>query len=82
LFVQRALFQAVGGFPVIPLMEDIALSKRLKRYAPPLCITPPLKTSSRRWESRGIWRTIGLMWWLRLAYWWGVSPETLVARYR
>jgi rSAM/selenodomain-associated transferase 2 len=82
LFVQRALFESVGGFPGLPLMEDIALSKRLKRVAPMRCIRrPALVTSSRRWEEKGIWRTVLLMWRLRLAYALGDEPATIAARY-
>lgn len=82
LFVRRELFERIGGFPDIPLMEDIALSRRLKRAAAPVCLRERLVTSSRRWERNGIVRTILLMWRLRFAYWLGVSPERLAAQYR
>jgi rSAM/selenodomain-associated transferase 2 len=82
LFVERALFEAVGGFPDIPLMEDVALCKRLKRQGAPLCLRSRVVTSSRRWEERGVLRTIGLMWGLRAAYAAGVSPERLARLYR
>ena len=82
IFVRRPLFERVGGFPDIPLMEDIALSRRLKREAAPICLRERLVTSSRRWEQRGVARTILLMWRLRLAYWLGVSPERLAAHYQ
>ena len=81
LFVRRDLFNQIGGYADIPLMEDIELSKRLKRISPPACIRQPLTTSSRRWQTRGVLRTIGLMWWLRLQYWAGVSPAKLVKKY-
>ena len=78
IFVAREAFAAVGGFPELPLMEDIALSKALRRYAPPHCIRKPrLLTSSRRWEEHGILRTILLMWRLRLAYLLGIAPHRL-----
>lgn len=77
IFMRRSLYKQVAGFPDIPLMEDIALSRRLKRFSRPLCIHTPVITSSRRWEQGGIVRTILLMWGLRLAYALGVSPETL-----
>jgi len=77
MFVTRAAFAAVGGFPALALMEDIALSKRLKRVSPPLCLRTRIVTSGRRWESRGVVRTIVLMWWLRLRYFLGASPEHL-----
>ncbi len=82
IFVRRKAFTAVGGFPDQPLMEDIALSQRLKRLGPPVCLRHRVLTSGRRWESQGPWRTILLMWRLRLDYWRGVPAEALAARYR
>ena len=82
IFLPRYQFERLGGFPSQPLMEDIALSQTLKREGPPACIDVPLITSSRRWEQRGILRTILLMWWLRFAYWVGVSPQRLAQWYR
>ncbi|MBL4609295.1 MAG: glycosyltransferase family 2 protein [Pseudomonas sp.] len=81
IFVRRDLFNRLGGYADIPLMEDIELSKRLKRISPPACIRQPLTTSSRRWQTRGVLSTIVLMWWLRLQYWAGVSPAKLVKKY-
>jgi len=81
IFVQKSLYNKVQGFPEIPLMEDISLSQKLKRFSSPVCIRTPVITSSRRWEEYGIIRTILLMWGLRLAYALGVSPETLKKRY-
>jgi rSAM/selenodomain-associated transferase 2 len=77
MFATRAAFAAAGGFPALALMEDVALSKRLKRVSPPLCLRSRATTSGRRWESRGVVRTIVLMWWLRLRYVLGASPERL-----
>jgi rSAM/selenodomain-associated transferase 2 len=82
VFVRRDWFRAVGGFPEIPLMEDVALSRALKRRGRPLCLSAPVLTSSRRWETRGVWRTILLMWRLRLAYSLGADPARLAERYR
>ena len=81
MFVTRETFDAVGGFPAIELMEDIELSRRLKRISPPLCLRARVITSGRRWQSRGVLRTIVLMWRLRLAYFFGASPESLARRY-
>jgi rSAM/selenodomain-associated transferase 2 len=81
IFVTRTLFTAAGGFPDISLMEDIELSKRLKRFGPPLCLNHCIVTSGRRWEKRGVLRTILLMWRLRLAYWLGADPRRLAVRY-
>ncbi len=80
-FVRREVFSALGGFPDQPLMEDIELSKRLKRRGPPACLRQRVLTSGRRWESQGAWRTIFLMWRLRFDYWRGVPVEALAARY-
>lgn len=82
LFMTRGAFEAVGGFAPIALMEDIDISKRLKRLAPPCCLHLKVTTSARRWEKRGVWVTIFLMWRLRLAYFLGASPEALARRYR
>lgn len=81
IFVTRAAFEAVGGFPPIPLMEDVALSKALRRQARPVCLSGPILTSSRRWEENGILRTILLMWRLRLAYALGADPRRLADLY-
>lgn len=81
IFVRKPLFDALGGFPAIPLMEDIALSRRLKDIHGPLRIARPATASSRRWEDKGIWRTIALMWRLRLAFFLGADPHELVRRY-
>lgn len=77
IFVRRELFEVAGGFPEIDLMEDIALSKTLKRFGRPLCLRQRVVTSSRRWEENGIFRTILKMWYLRLAYFWGADPKRL-----
>jgi len=81
IFMTRAAFEQVGGFPPIPLMEDIAISKRLKGLGRPLCLRGPALTSSRRWEQNGVWRTVLLMWRLRLAYFLGADPARLARQY-
>lgn len=81
IFVQKKLFETVGGFPEIDLMEDISLSKFLKRNGAPLCLRQQVITSSRRWEKYGILRTILLMWCLRLAYFLGANPKNLARFY-
>ncbi|MBX9777916.1 MAG: TIGR04283 family arsenosugar biosynthesis glycosyltransferase [Xanthobacteraceae bacterium] len=82
IFAKRDAFDAAGRFPDIPLMEDIALSKRLKRVSRPLCLRARAVTSGRRWETHGVFRTILLMWRLRLAYFFGADPAALAGRYR
>lgn len=82
MFVNRAIFHDLGGFPEIAIMEDIALSKKLIELSPPVCLREKVITSSRRWEQHGIGRTILLMWVLRLLYFFGVSPERLARWYR
>jgi len=81
IFVTRAAFESVGGFPSIPLMEDIALSTRLKRISRPLCLRACVATSARRWQAHGVLATVFLMWRLRLAYFLGADPVRLARRY-
>ncbi|APE30186.1 glycosyl transferase [Halomonas aestuarii] len=81
LFMTREAFEAAGGFPDQPLMEDIEMSRRLKRLSPPACLGEKVTTSGRRWERQGAWRTILLMWRLRWRYWRGASPDDLARDY-
>ncbi|WP_246124966.1 TIGR04283 family arsenosugar biosynthesis glycosyltransferase [Exilibacterium tricleocarpae] len=81
LFVRRDLFRQLGGFPAIPLMEDVAMSKQLRRLSAPHIEAQPVVTSSRRWERRGVAKTVALMWWLRLAYFFGRDPGRLAKIY-
>jgi rSAM/selenodomain-associated transferase 2 len=81
MFVRRDLFDQVGGFPDLPLMEDIALSRLLKRHGRPACLRERVITSARRWERHGVWRTVLLMWRLRAAYFLGADPRQLAIRY-
>jgi len=81
IFVRRDAFQAAGGFAEIPLMEDIALCKRLKRVSRPLCLSERVVTSGRRWEKNGVLNTMVLMWRLRLAYFFGADPNELARQY-
>jgi rSAM/selenodomain-associated transferase 2 len=78
IFVRRADFP---GFPDIALMEDVALSKTMKRVSPPACLRQRVVSSARRWERDGVARTVLLMWRLRLAYWRGADPGELAHRY-
>jgi rSAM/selenodomain-associated transferase 2 len=78
IFVRRADFP---GFPPIALMEDIAFSRTMKRISPPACLRERVRTSARRWQRRGVLRTVLLMWRLRLAYWLGADPDELARRY-
>ncbi|MDP2005175.1 MAG: TIGR04283 family arsenosugar biosynthesis glycosyltransferase [Rubrivivax sp.] len=82
LFVTTALFRREGGYAALPLMEDIELSRRLRALSPPACLHERVLTSGRRWESRGVWRTILLMWRLRWRYWRGTPADELARAYR
>lgn len=82
IFVKKYVFNTVNGFPNIPLMEDIEISKKLKLISRPICIKEILTTSSRRWEEKGILSTVLLMWKFRLLYWLGVSADKLAAQYK
>ncbi len=81
MFVRCEVFERLGGFPDQPLMEDVEFSRRLKRVGRIACLRKHVVTSSRRWERHGIWRTVALMWWLRLRYWLGADPAALRRRY-
>lgn len=82
MFMRRTAFDAVGGFAPLALMEDIELSRQLKRISRPACLPAQVVTSARRWQQHGAWRTITLMWWLRAAYFFGVDPARLQRWYR
>lgn len=81
IFVRKALFLDVGGYPGIQLMEDIALSRKLRNHSKPACLKSCVTTSSRKWESNGILRTVFLMWRLRLLYSLGVPANKLAKQY-
>jgi rSAM/selenodomain-associated transferase 2 len=81
IFARRDAFQEAGGYPEIPLMEDIALCKRLKRVSRPLCVSERAITSGRRWEENGVLATMVLMWRLRFAYFFGADPKELARQY-
>ena len=82
IFVERSTFVALEGFAPIPLMEDIEFCARAKRLSPPLALRNRVRTSGRRWDKDGVWRTILLMWRLRWAYYFGADPADLAQRYR
>ncbi|MEM7358103.1 MAG: TIGR04283 family arsenosugar biosynthesis glycosyltransferase [Pseudomonadota bacterium] len=82
IFVDHELFRNVGGYPSIPLMEDVAISKILKRHSVPHCSRLRVSTSPRRWEQAGVIRTVLQMWYYRLAFFLGMSPQRLAAKYR
>ena len=78
IFARRDAFP---GFPEIALMEDVAFSKAMKRSGRPACLRNRVVTSGRRWESRGVLRTVLFMWRLRLMYFLGARPDDLARRY-
>ena len=81
IFIRRGLFKQLGGFPELPLMEDVAMSKLLRRKTSPVCLRAKVTTSSRRWEKHGIVNTVFLMWKIRALYFFGVAPSTLHGMY-
>jgi rSAM/selenodomain-associated transferase 2 len=81
IFVRRTVFGTLGGFEAVPLMEDVAFSRALKRRGRIACLRLRVETSSRRWLEDGPVRTVLLMWWLRLLYFCGVSPQRLRRHY-
>lgn len=82
IFVRRATYDRTDGYPEYPLFEDVALVRQLRRLGRFATIRPVARTSRRRWEVRGFWRTVAQHWALRLAFWLGVSPHWLAARYQ
>lgn len=82
IFVDHQLFSIIGGYPQLPLMEDIALSRTLKRHCVPHCSSLKVSTSARRWEQNGVIRTVLQMWYFRLAYFFGIAPQRLAKKYR
>ncbi|MEX0618548.1 MAG: TIGR04283 family arsenosugar biosynthesis glycosyltransferase [Pseudohongiellaceae bacterium] len=81
IFVRTEVFRRNGGYADIPLMEDVELSKRLRRLSPPVCVRVPVTVSARRWQQHGLVKTVLLMWWLRLLYFLRIPPRFLVDRY-
>ena len=81
IFVRRSSFEQIGGFPDIPLMEDIVISQRLKQLARPACLRQKVTTAGRRWEKHGVLRTILSMWWLRLRFFCGADPKNIALEY-
>jgi rSAM/selenodomain-associated transferase 2 len=81
LFVRRDVFEQLAGYAPIALMEDLDLSRRLKKISSPACLHERVISSGRRWEKHGVWRTIVLMWRLRLAYFCGADPRALAIAY-
>lgn len=81
IFVSRQLYNQVGGYPDIALMEDISLCSALKKISKPDCLKAKVTSSGRRWEEFGVYRTILLMWSLRLGYFFAEKPEILAKLY-
>ena len=77
IFVRRDVFERIGRFADIPLMEDIEFTGRLHRAGPVVPLSETVVTAFRRWEHNGPLRTILLMWTLRFLYWIGVNPHRL-----
>jgi len=81
IFVKRSIFEQIGGFPDLPLMEDIVLSQRLKQVSRPACLRTKVSTAGRRWEKHGVLRTVLTMWWLRLRFFLGADAQKLAVEY-
>jgi len=82
MFLRRSTFERIGGFPDQPLMEDIEMSRRLKRQGRPACLSQRVITDGRRWDTEGALRTLFKMWGMRLGYAVGASPHRLAKAYR
>ena len=82
IFMTREAYDIVDGFDQIELMEDVAMSKKLRRLGPICAVPLPVVTSARRWQQNGIGNTILTMWWLRFRYYVGASPKELALSYQ
>jgi rSAM/selenodomain-associated transferase 2 len=82
IFATRAAFDWLHGFAPLPLMEDVDFCSRARRLTRPAALRERVVTSARRWQRHGVWRTVALMWWLRLSYFFGADPAALARRYR
>lgn len=81
MFFHKDILSEVGGFPEQPIMEDVEVSKCLRKLERPVCCTSRLGTSIRRWEAGGVFKTVFRMWSYRIKYFLGASPESLYAEY-
>lgn len=81
IFVNPSLLKTIGGVPEQALMEDIELCRRLKVCCRPECLELVVRTSTRRWQKNGLWRTVLSMWWFRIRYWLGADPAVLADDY-
>ena len=81
MFFQQNILKEIGGFPDQPLMEDVEVSKRLRKLAKPFCSTSRLGSSTRKWEADGVLRTVFRMWRFRIRYYFGASPDALYSEY-
>jgi len=82
IFVRKQIFDALGGFPDMPICEDLDFARRMKRAGRVACLRSKVTTSARRWRSGGIVRTVLRMWTIRLLYLAGVPPDRLARMYR
>ena len=81
LCVKHTTFKQIGGFAAIALMEDVEISKRLRKISTPFIFSAPVLACSRKWQREGVWRTVMLMWRLRFAYFLGADPQRLSEQY-
>ncbi len=81
IFINKSVFESIGGFPDFPIMEDVALSKRLRQLHRPYNSRLRVTTSARRWQQHGVVKTVFKMWWYRLAYFFGLSPHRIKEGY-
>ncbi|MEH2329327.1 TIGR04283 family arsenosugar biosynthesis glycosyltransferase [Nostoc sp.] len=82
IFLTKAVFQQIGSFPELPIMEDFELMRRLKRIGCVVIISTPVVTSARRWLQKGVFKTTLLNQIVIIAYLLGVSPERICSWYR
>lgn len=82
IFVRRDIFKRIGGFPDVPIMEELGFSKQLRRFGKTKMVKPHIHISARRWETNGIIRTTIRNWYIKTLYHCGYSLEQLAKMYR
>ncbi|HEV2246363.1 MAG TPA: TIGR04283 family arsenosugar biosynthesis glycosyltransferase [Terriglobia bacterium] len=81
VFVRRSVFERLGGFKPIPIMDDYEFIRRLERAGRTVCLIPPMLVSDRRWRAQGLFRTLSSWVWIQTLYSLGVPAERLARWY-
>lgn len=82
IFVKTETFKALGGFPLLPIMEDFEFVLKLRNYGQIAIIPTPVITSCRRWQKLGVWQTTIINQLAIAAYFLKIPPERIAQWYR